>query len=257
MAITRGSTASALAAVAAAAALAGAPALATAQPLAQGEEMRLTIRLLGIPAGESRIFVGSPQGDVWPVVLQARTTGVASVFDIREHLTTLWDSAAGLALGHDLRSFETGAHTFAGLRFDREKGEATVTTTRKARTEVEKVAVQAGTHDLGSAVIWLRQQKLEPGDHYELPVLTGTQRYTLTLDVLGREQVAVAAGTFASVKVKAHVEVQGKNSPRGDTLVWLSDDPRRLIVQAETVLRFGAMSAQLDSYRPGAALAAQ
>lgn len=76
-----------------AALLAAVPA-SRADAFAPGEETVFSVRYLNLPTGEGRIVVGQPEGDVWPVIFQAKTEGVAGFIDIREHLVSYWDSTA-------------------------------------------------------------------------------------------------------------------------------------------------------------------
>src|SRR5512142_2101621 len=88
--------------------LACAAVAARAQGFAPGEETVLSVRYLNVPTGEGRIRVGNPEGDIWPVILQARTSGAASLLDIREHLVSYWDAPRRLSRGSDLQAYEVG-----------------------------------------------------------------------------------------------------------------------------------------------------
>ncbi len=242
--------------VAAAALLASAPAV-RAGAFAPGEETVFVVRYLGLPTGEGRILVGDAQGDVWPVIFQAKTSGIAGLLDIREHLVTYWDAAANVTRGSDLRAYEIGDYHVDTQRFDRVNGKATVSVQRNGRRREQTFPVAEGVQDLTSAFMWLRLQPLLPGDHYELPVCAGDKQFTLVADVLGQETVETAAGTFATVKVKARTGLDGKFSAKRDTTLWLSDDPRHVLVRASAEFAVGSMVATLKSYRPGAEIASR
>ena len=149
------------------------PALAAAQAFAPGEETVLQVRYLSLPTGEGRITVGQPEGDVWPVIFQARTQGVAALIDIREHLVSYWDRPRGSSRGFDLRAYEVGDFHADSARFDRANGTATFERQRNGSRTSKTFAVPADVHDLTSALMWLRLQPLEPGQRYEVPVCRG------------------------------------------------------------------------------------
>jgi hypothetical protein len=237
-----------LAVTAAAAARAG-------EAFSPGEETVLEVTYLGLPTGEGRIVVGDPSGDVWPVIFQARTRGIVGFVDIREHFVTYWDAVARLTRGSDLRAYEVGDYHQDSQRFDRQTGQATITVQRKGRTSKQTIEVAPGVHDLTSAFMWLRLQPLAPGDRYELPVVASNKPFTLVAEVLEREAVEAPAGKFQAVKLKVRTQLDGKFSTKRDTFLWLSDDPRHVLVKATADFVVGSVVAKLKTYRPGTQVA--
>ncbi len=240
------------ASLALAAALALAASTARAQAFAPGEETVFGVSFLGLPTGEGRIVVGAQQGDIWPVIFQARTEGVAGLIDIREHLVSYWDAATRLTRGSDLSAYEVGDYHVDSARFDRASGQASFSVRRNGKTRQKTIPVSPGVQDLTSAFMWIRLQPLEPGQRYELPVCAGDKQFTLVAEALSRERVHTDAGTFDTVKVKVRTALDGKFSTRRDSFLWLSDDPRHLLVRASAEFAVGSMVATLKSYRPGA-----
>lgn len=242
--------------LAASALLATAPA-AGADAFAPGEETVLQVRYLNMLTGEGRITVGQPAGDVWPVIFQAKTEGIAGFIDIREHLVTYWDSQTRLTRGSDLRAYEVGDYHVDSARFDRVNGKATIERTKKHKRTVKTVDVPPDVHDLTSAFMWLRLQTLAPGERYEVPICTGSRQFTLVAEVVGRETVETPAGTFPTVKVKVRTALEGKFSTKRDSFMWLSDDPRHVLVRMSAEFAVGNVVATLTSYRPGSATVAK
>ncbi len=236
-------------------ALAAAPVARAGDAFAPGEETVLDVTYLGLPTGEGRIVVGDAAGDVWPVIFQARTRGVVGFIDIREHFVTYWDAVARLTRGSDLRAYEVGDYHQDTQRFDRTTRQATITVQRKGRTSKETIAIAPDVQDLTSAFMWLRLQPLAPGDRLELPVVASNKPFTLVAEVLGREAVEAPAGKFRTVKLKVRTQLDGKFSTKRDTFLWLSDDPRHVLVQASADFVVGSIVARLKTYRPGAQLA--
>jgi hypothetical protein len=232
-------------------------AAAQAGAFSPGEETVFQVRYLNLPTGEGRILVGEPQGEVWPVVFQARTQGVAGFIDIREHLVSYWDAAARLPLGMDLRAYEVGDFHVDSARFDRVNGKATLSRTRNGQRSEKTLSVPQGVHDLTSAFMWLRLQPLAPGQRYDIPVVASSKQFMVVAEVLGAEPVETPAGSFDTVKVKVRTALEGKFSTKGDSFMWLSDDPRHLLVRASADFAVGSIVATLKSYRPGSPLAAR
>jgi hypothetical protein len=222
-----------------------------------GEETVLQVRYLNLPTGESRIVVGEPSGDVWPVIFQAKTNGIAGFIDVREHLVSYWDSGARTSRGSDLRAYEVGDYHQDSARFDRANRQATVTVQRKGRVTRKTFAIPEDVHDLTSALMWLRLQPLAPGQRYEIPVVASSRHFTLVAQVVDRERVKTPAGTFAALRLQIRTQLEGKFSTKRDTFLWVSDDPRHILVKAEADFAIGSIVATLKSYRPGAQVAAR
>lgn len=243
-------------ALATAALLSVAPAgLAGAAPFAPGEETVFQVTYLNLPTGEGRIVVGKAEGDVWPVMFQVRTNGVASLIDIREHLVTYWDASQNLTRGSDLRSYEVGDYHVDSARFDRVNGKVTVRVARKGKRTERVLDVPRDVHDVAGAVLWLRLQDLAPGSHYEIPVFTGSRTFTLVADALRFEAVKTPGGAFETVKVQVRTAFQGKFSTKRDTFFWFTRDHRHVPVRVSADFSVGSVVAELTGYRPGGALA--
>ncbi|MGC3997245.1 MAG: DUF3108 domain-containing protein [Anaeromyxobacter sp.] len=222
---------------------------------APGEETVFRVRWLGIPTGEGRMLVGQPQGDVWPVIVQGRTAGLATVVSVREHLVTYWDAPAALARGSELWAREPGDEHRDRTWFDRAAGTATVTVQRNGRQDARTAEVPPDTQDLTGAVLWLRLQPLEVGQELEVPVLAGTRHFRLRARVVAREQVSTPAGTFPTFKLEVRTALDGAFSTRRDSTLWLADDPSRFLVKASAEFALGSVVAELERYRPGTRVA--
>jgi len=243
--------------LAAAALLAAAPPCARAQDLAPGEETVFAVSFLNLPAGEGRIRVGSPEGDIWPVIFQARTSGAASLFDVREHLVAYWDVPRRLSRGSDLQAFEVGDLHHDSARFDASFRKVTVVEQRRGRAAKQKVLdVPEGALDLAGAFVWLRMQDLEAGREYQLPIVAGTSQFTLVAEVLARETVTTPAGVFPSFKIRVRTAFDGKFATRRDSFLWLAEGSGHHMVKASADFVIGSIVAELKSYRPGGPLAA-
>lgn len=219
-------------------------------PFLPGEQMDLAIDWLRIPTGRARISVGKAEGAIWPVILQARTEGVASLADVRQHLVAYWDSETRLSRGLDLSAVELGYRHTDRARFDRENGKATVTVQGKGLTQ-KTLDIPRDAQDFLSAFMWLRLQPLRPGDRYQIPIVASEKNLGLAAEVVGREQVDAPAGRFDTVKVLVRTAFEGKFQTRRDSALWFSDDGRHVLVQADADFVIGSLVARLDAYRPG------
>ena len=238
-------------------ALAAAATRAGAQGFAPGEETIFTVSYLSVPTGEGRIRVGNPEGDIWPVILQARTSGLATLLDIREHLVSYWDASRRLSRGSDLQAYEVGDFHKDSARFDESGHQVTVVEQHRGRAPKQKVlSVPQGALDLSGAFTWLRLQELEVGRQYQVPIVSGTSQFTLLAEVVSAEVVRTQAGEFPSYKLRVRTAFDGKFSTKGDMFLWLAQGQGHHLVRASADFAVGSVVAELKSYHPGGQMAA-
>jgi len=84
-------------------------------------------------------------------------------------------------------------------------------------------------------------------------VLAGRKVSTVVAEVVGREQVTTGAGRFATVKVRIPTGFAGKFGEKSPSLVWYSDDWRRVVVKLSVDFVIGRAEARLTHYQPGLA----
>jgi hypothetical protein len=212
--------------------------------------MQFTIRYLGIPMGKARLSVGRPEGDLLPVFLEARTSGIGAIVDVREQLASYLASSTGLPRIFSLDAFETGYRHSGFTRFEREAGKAFVREKGKHETAYE-IAVPPGTLDVVAMVFRLRTLPLAPGARHAFDVLTGHALTRVVAEVEGREILEIPAGKFQAWKVRVPLGLTGKFGERSPTYVWFSDDPRRIVLRISTDFTIGRAVASLESYEPG------
>jgi hypothetical protein len=219
--------------------------------IAPGEEIEWRVDYLGVKTGRARLSVGRPEGDIWPVIAQAKTEGVARILEIREHFVSYWNAAERRSRGNDLEALEIGDHLRQRQHFDREQGKATVTWTRKGREKRKVVDVPANVHDLASAFLWLRLQPLEAGHRYEIPVFTGSDTFMLRAEVGPLERVETDVGPIDAVRVDVQLGFGKKFKTSRPSHVWYSDDLRRVPVKMSADFAVGSVVATMTSYTPG------
>ncbi len=228
---------------------------ARASGFAPGEQIEFTIDYLGIRTGEATIVVGQAEGPVWPIIAKARTDGLASIVDIREHFVSYWDAERRLPRGSDLRAIEVGDRHDDSARFDREAGKATIRITRKGNRVENTYPLDPEAQDFGSSLLWLRTQPLAEGGRYEIPVFTTKGTFLLQATVVGRETVETRAGTFDSWKVQVRTAFEGNFASKRDTFIWFSADENRVPVRVSADVALGSIVVNLSGYRPGGQLA--
>jgi hypothetical protein len=224
-----------------------------ALPYPPGERMDFDIRLHGLQMGAARISVGRPADATLPVSLEARATGLGRIVSFRDQLVTFLDVETGLPRVFSLAAQEGGYRHASTTTFDRATNRITVRDVgrRSDTTSVHEVPV--GTVDFVALVFALRALPLAPGSRHTFEVLAGTKVASVTAECVGRETISGVAGKTPALKVRVPTTFTGEFREKNPTIVWLTDDPRRIVVRIATDFALGVMTANLVSYEPGEA----
>lgn len=105
--------------------------------------------------------------------------------------------------------------------------------------------------DDGSFLYFVRTVPLEVGKTYTFNRYFRPEKNPVIVKVLRKERVTVPAGTFDAIVIQPIIKSQGLFSEGGEAEIWLSDDPRHILVQMKAkvpVLR--TLDLYLQSYQP-------
>ncbi|MEO5355272.1 MAG: DUF3108 domain-containing protein [Magnetococcus sp. XQGC-1] len=95
------------------------------------------------------------------------------------------------------------------------------------------------------------RQELLPGQTLERLVVDGERIYCLTITVGGGRQLHTSLGEFRVFSLQVAVENSELFRQRGPIQLWLTDDARRIPIQVEAQLAFGAVVAELVAFEDG------
>jgi hypothetical protein len=110
-------------------------------------------------------------------------------------------------------------------------------------------------YDLQTALYYVRSQRLQPGDEFNIVVFPGNTPYLANIHVLDRENIQVQAGKYDALKFDIHLQ---KISPQLTLLphtkfkhayVWLSDDADRVLLRVEAEIFVGRVWMELESLK--------
>jgi len=108
-------------------------------------------------------------------------------------------------------------------------------------------------HDLNSAVLFIRSQRLEQGDTVRLCVFPASAPYLTTVTVIGREKIKVAGREWEAIKCDlqlSRIEDDFRLTPHKKfkkATTWISDDSDRLLLKIDTEIFVGTIWAELQS----------
>ncbi len=234
-----------------------ATAVGRAGPFGPGETLVYDLSYGPLKGGSARILVG---GDtlhdgrtVWPIVVQARSSELVSRFvAIQDRIVSFLDPSSAIPLGYDFYAIEGGHRHSTRARFDVRTGAARVVE-RSGREPPRARTVQIGvpSHDLTSAIFWLRRRPLHVGDEESLRIFTGVKPWHLQGVVEGRERLSTPSGEHSVVRLRLHTFEGGKPVEGRDVLLWFTDDAAHIPVRIHAQLGISTVHAELKGYLPG------
>lgn len=123
----------------------------------------------------------------------------------------------------------------------------------KGPQEKEKRFKFANVFDLQTGLLFIRSQRLQEGDRYRFVVYPSTSAYFAEIEVLSREKLKVAGGSYDAIKCQVRLQGVTKKyelSPHKKfkrAFAWISDDRDRLLLRIEAEIFVGSVWAELQS----------
>lgn len=214
-------------------------------PFAAGEKLEYDVRFGSLKVGSGSMTVEGQEAvrgrQAWHTVF--RITGGIPLYRVNDRFESWFDTL-----------------TLASLRFHQEVDEGSYERSRRFEIFPERAVFRqnggdeqpsvAQPLDDGSFLYFVRTLPLTVGATYELPRYFKPEGNPVRIRVLRRDTVTVPAGRFATVVLQPTFQTRGIFSQNGHAEVWISDDPRRLMVQLKSKLSFGSLNLYLRSVTP-------
>lgn len=105
------------------------------------------------------------------------------------------------------------------------------------------------TQDGLSAFYYLRTLPLEMGKVYEFPIVNNGKPRVVRVTVVRKEKLKTKIGTFDTIVLKPEIALDGAIKTYGDSFVWVSDDPRRLLLKVDAKIKVGSIIAYLREHK--------
>jgi hypothetical protein len=213
-----------------------------------GEKLSFDINYGFINAGTATMevsrlieFAGRP---AYQIVTTANSNDFFSTFyKVEDRAESIMD-AIGLFSWHFEKRLREGNYKADRLfDFDQMNG--------KAFYKSDTFDVPMYTHDVLSALYYVRTQKLEVGKSLYIDAFNDGKLFPLEVRVVKKEKVSVDAGQFECVVVEPLLQSVGVFKHSGSLKVWLTDDRVRLPVLMKSKVLVGSISAELTDYELG------
>ncbi|TYB31144.1 MAG: DUF3108 domain-containing protein [Candidatus Mcinerneyibacterium aminivorans] len=219
--------------------------------LSEGEYLKFNIQYMGIKAGTGILSI--------PAITEingnkayhfkARATSASPfswVFKVNDIIQSYLDYNNGysLKITKDIRE---GSYTRSdNIEFIQKENKVKKITNEN---DPKKIDTIPNALDILSAFYVFRTLDLEVGRTYSLPVYDVEKSYNLKVEVLDKEMVEVPAGRFKAFKIKPVLESMGIFKHKGDILLWISDDDKRIPLVLKSSIMIGSVYGVLVKYK--------
>jgi hypothetical protein len=113
------------------------------------------------------------------------------------------------------------------------------------RVVYDKEKITEDTMDALTCFYHMRYQPLEVGKTMYAHLFDNKKFYMLEVQVLKREEIETPLGKFKTILIKPILLTEGIFNRKGDVLIWLTDDDKRLPVLLKTKVKIGSIKATL------------
>lgn len=111
--------------------------------------------------------------------------------------------------------------------------------------EKAEFGIEDSTFDSLSSFYYIRQIPLEVGKSVFVNIFDSKKFYKVEVQVLKKESVETPLGTFKTILIKPIMKSEGVFYKKGDILIWLTDDEKRIPVLLKTKVVVGSITATL------------
>ncbi|HEX8948625.1 MAG TPA: DUF3108 domain-containing protein [Dissulfurispiraceae bacterium] len=225
---------------------------AAAVPFNVPEQLLYEVTWAGIRTGEASLEVKRAGASI-QLISRARSSKWVSVFHKVDDLVVstlkeerpkgLYENFVGAPLNYRIRLHEGRHVRDKEVAFDHTAKKATYTN----YLNKEKLAfdIKGQVLDPLSSFYFIRTLPLEVGKSVYVDLFDSKKLYKAEVQVLKKEVIETSAGTFHTILIKPIIKSEGIFIRRGEILIWLTDDHKRIPVQLKTKAALGSVKAML------------
>ena len=218
-----------------------------AVPFDKGEKLTFDVRFGGIKVGTGRMEVMGMTDvrgrEAWHTRFTVK--GGIPLYKVNDRLESWIDTRTfeSLRFVQDLQEGRRDKERFYEIYPER--------STYSEKGEVEHAPSVEDPLDDAAFMYFVRTIPLEVGKTYSFNRYFRPDRNPVQIRVLRKERVKVPAGTYETIVIQPVIKSKGIFSEKGHAEMWLTDDPRRILVQMKTDLSIGSLNLYLRGYVPG------
>jgi hypothetical protein len=218
-----------------------------AMPFFVGEELVFELRWMGLHAGNASMAVSGQTTrdghDVYHIRSLAESSPFFSVFYyVRDMGETFVDVRELYPWYFHLDQREGSRAVRRTVAFDQQRGLAIYT---KDQESPQEVKVPLGVQDSLSSFYILRTLPLRVGQSIQLNTFSNGKIYDVEVQILRREKIMAYWGPIDALVVRPLMRFQEILRQKGEVLIWVTDDDRRLPIRMTTAIKVGSIEATL------------
>lgn len=218
-----------------------------ALPFFVGEELLFEVRWMGFLAGNASMAVSGQVTrnghDVYHIRSLAESSPFFSLFyNVRDMGETFVDVRELYPWYFRLDQREGSRAVQRTVTFDQQRGVAIYTKNQETPQEVK---VPWGVQDSLSSFYLVRTLPLRVGQSIHLKTFSNGKTYDLEVQILRREKVEAYWGPVDALVVQPLMRFQEILRQKGEVLIWVTDDDRRLPIRMRTAIKVGSIEATL------------
>jgi hypothetical protein len=218
-----------------------------ATPLFVGEELLFEVRWMGILAGNASLAVSGQVNKGGHEVYHIRSLAESSPFfslfyNVRDMGETFIDRDGLFPWYFRLDQREGSRSSQRTVIFDQQRRIAIYT---KNQHSPQEIKVPAGVHDSLSSFYVLRTLPLRVGQAIHLNTFSNGKTYDVEVRVLRQEKLDTHWGPVDTLVVQPLMRYEEILRQKGDVLIWVTDDERRLPIRMKTAIKVGSIEATL------------
>jgi hypothetical protein len=216
-------------------------------PFFVGEELVFELRWMGLRAGNASMAVSGQVTrdghDVYHIRSFAESSPFFSIFYyVRDVGETFVDVRELYPWYFHLDQREGSRAVRRTVAFDQQRGRAIYTKDQESPREVQ---VPLGVQDSLSSFYILRTLPLRVGQAIHLNTFSNGKTYDVEVQILRREKIMAYWGPIDALVVRPLMRFQEILRQKGEVLIWVTDDDRRLPIRMTTAIKVGSIEATL------------
>ena len=224
-------------------------------PIVIGEKLTYEGTYFGALAGtmtmEVEPYAVMNQRKVYHIVGHVKTSKFFEIFyKVDDMVETFMDYDGLFSHRFHLVLNETKQTRDALELYDSEKGEAYYWNRwnhyKKGFSEVKEFKqMERFPQDSISALYYMRSLPLAVGKKFKVPVVTEGNTWEAEIEVLRTEMADTPMGSRRCFVLRPETRFQGALKKTGESLFWVTDDDRRILVRIEAKVKIGSVVIQL------------
>lgn len=236
------------------------PMLTRIWPITVGEKSAYNLRWGVIEGGVVKIEVRPPQNlDGTPALHYFGTVKSSKMMDLFykiDNSIDTWVRISDLApLRQEIKQNESARWGRRVMMINPDKSEVKFyenLTKAKGGTKEDKRIdkMLVGAQDIFGALYFYRFVQNVNGD-YKFPIHDKGKNWFAELKFEDRETLRIPAGVFQARRYKVAPRLEGQLQPKGDVVVWVSDDDRALLLKFSAKIKVGSITGELIEHSAG------